>query len=228
VSAYLDLASDAVAAERGTVDKFIGDAVMAFWGAPRADPNQALNACRSALAISASINRVVLPAGIEGELSVRIGLQSGPAVVGNLGSATRLNYTALGDTVNLASRLEAVNKVYGTTILIGPATRAAAGEAIVVREVDTVAVYGRAEGVRVFELLALADGSPRPDWIVIYEVALGEYRAGRFVAALKHLEHVAAARPADGPTRRLAELCRRLSTDPPLPGWEPVTVLDMK
>jgi adenylate cyclase len=78
VSAYLDLASDAVAAERGTVDKFIGDAVMAFWGAPRADPDQALNACRSALAIAATIDRVVLPAGIEGDLSVRIGLQSGP------------------------------------------------------------------------------------------------------------------------------------------------------
>jgi adenylate cyclase len=130
--------------------------------------------------------------------------------------------------VNLASRLEAVNKVYGTTILIGPATRAAAGEAIVVREVDTVAVYGRAEGVRVFELVALADGGARPEWIELYEAALGEYRAGR----LPRPSRGSSALPprARGMDRRGASPSFATATRrPPLPaGWKPITVLDMK
>ena len=155
VSSYLDLASTAIADENGTIDKFIGDAVMAFWGAPRPDAEQALHACRAALAIAASVDRIALPPGVGHELRVRIGIDSGPAVVGNIGSSTRLNYTALGDTVNLASRLEGVNKVYGSTIIIGHATRAAAGDRILVRELDAVAVYGRSEGVRIYELVGL-------------------------------------------------------------------------
>jgi adenylate cyclase len=174
------------------------------------------------------MDRVPLPPGVEGALSVRIGIQSGPAIVGNLGSAKRLNYTALGDTVNLASRFEAVNKVYGTTILVGEATRNEAGDAILVREVDTVAVYGRREGVRIFELVALGHPCERPDWITSYEAALAFYRAGRFAQALDALGRTEAARPGDGPTRRLTDACRRLLAEPPSMGWEPVTVLDMK
>jgi adenylate cyclase len=86
VSSYLDLASTAIADENGTIDKFIGDAVMAFWGAPRPDPEQALHACRAALAIAASVDRIALPPGLSDELRVRIGIESGPAVVGNIGS----------------------------------------------------------------------------------------------------------------------------------------------
>src|SRR5829696_3355320 len=219
LSSYLDLASAAIAAENGTIDKFIGDAVMAFWGAPRPDPEQALHACRAALAIASSVDRIALPPGLGHELRVRIGIESGPAVVGNIGSSTRLNYTALGDTVNLASRLEGVNKIYGTTIIIGHATRAAAGDHIAVRELDTVAVYGRSEGVRIYELIGLQTGSDVvPGWVAAYEEALSLYRAGRFEVALEKLDVVEGLHPDDGPTQRLATRCRALLAEPPSTG----------
>ncbi|HKH96089.1 MAG TPA: adenylate/guanylate cyclase domain-containing protein, partial [Beijerinckiaceae bacterium] len=230
VSSYLDLASTAIADENGTIDKFIGDAVMAFWGAPRPDPEQALHACRAALAIAASVDRIALPPGLSDELRVRIGIESGPAVVGNIGSSTRLNYTALGDTVNLASRLEGVNKIYGTTIIIiGQATRAAGGNRVSVRELDAVAVYGRSEGIRIYELVGLRAGSDGvPGWVAAYEEALSLYGAGHFEAALEKLDVVEELRPGDGPTRRLATRCRGLLAEPPSTGWVPVTMLDAK
>ena len=221
VGQYLELASQAVEAEDGTVDKFIGDAVMAFWNAPVADPDHALHACRAALALAAGMAAARARGEPLGELHVRIGLHTGPAIVGNVGSSRRLNYTALGDTVNLASRLEGVNKVYGTTILLSAATAAAAGPAIVAREVDTVAVYGRNEGVRLFELVGLA-GTPLTAARHRYADALALYRAGRFAAAAAAL-----ADAGDGPGRWLVARCRRLAADPP-DDWQPVTQLDAK
>jgi adenylate cyclase len=224
VGQFLELASQAVEAEGGTVDKYIGDAVMAFWGAPSPDPDQAFHACRAALAIKAAMAAATARGEPLGSLRVRIGLATGPAIVGNVGSTRRLNYTALGDTVNLASRLEGVNKVYGTTILMTGATRAAAGAGLCTREIDTVAVYGRSEGVRLFELTGLAT-DPSPAGRGRYAEALALYRAARFAEAAAHL---AEASPDDGPARWLAARTSALAATPPPPGWEPVTHLDMK
>ena len=221
VGQYLELASRAVEDAGGTVDKFIGDAVMAFWGAPTADPDHAAKACRAALALVAAMDGARARGEPLGELRVRIGLHTGPAIVGNVGSARRLNYTALGDTVNLASRLEGVNKVYGTTILLSAATAEAAGPAIVTREIDTVAVYGRSEGVRLFELLGPAGTTPTPAQ-EHYARALALYRAARFAAATAVL-----ASPSDGPSRWLAARCLTLAATPPTE-WQPITQLDSK
>jgi adenylate cyclase len=228
VSAALDLTARAVSEHHGTVDKFIGDSVMAFWGAPKDDPDHVLNACRAVLAASAAFQAFRASSADAAGLDMRFGLNSGSAIVGNVGSASRLNYTALGDSVNLASRLEGVNKIYGTSILIGESVRTAAGDAIVVREVDTVAVYGRAQGVRIFELLGLAGDGPAPAWVEAYEAALAAYREGDFAAAIGHLEALARHKPGDGPGERLASRCRELLAAPLPTDWAPVTILGMK
>src|SRR5260370_20217245 len=130
---------------------------MAFWGAPMANSEHAADACAAALA---AVRR--LATGGSG-LRMRVGINTGVVLVGNIGSSDRLSYTAIGDPVNVASRLEAVNKRYDTEILLGESTREAAGDAIVVRQLDRISVYGRAGGTVIYELLRLA-GEPLPSW----------------------------------------------------------------
>jgi adenylate cyclase len=227
VGSFLEMASASVAAAAGTVDKFIGDAVMAFWGAPNDDESQALNACRAALSISTGIRNLAPPSGSEERPRVRVGLLSGPAIVGNVGSSSRMNYTALGNVVNLASRIEALNKLYGTDILIGASTRAQAGDAIVVREVDTVVVYGGLEELTVFELISLQTGGPRPEWVILYENALAAYRAGDYRSSRRILATVDALRSGDGPSLWLAALCEGIEARASRP-LRAVTILDAK
>ncbi len=224
VGSFLELASQSIETEGGTVDKYIGDAVMAFWGAPSAVDNQALRACRAALAIEAGMRRAAERGEPLGELKVRIGLHTGPAIVGNVGSERRLNYTALGDTVNLASRLEAVNKIYGTTILLSAMTRERATSLIVTREIDSVTVYGRAEPVELFELTGL-EGSAPGEAYRNYTRALHLYRQRRFDEALARLRPAAGI---DGPSAWLARQCTTLLANTPEADWQAITNLDSK
>jgi adenylate cyclase len=152
LSDYLNRVSACVAEHHGTVDKFIGDAVMAFWGAPTSNPLHAIDACRCALAIEQAIQALSLKDDAGNPLRIRIGINSGAMLVGNIGSDVRLNYTVIGDAVNVASRLEAANKAYGTTILIGDETRKLIEGELAVREVDEIQVRGRSGALRVFEL----------------------------------------------------------------------------
>ena len=227
VSRYLDIASREVEATDGAVDKFIGDAVMALWGAPRPDPDQARHACLAALAIVQSLKAAGVVDDRGAPLKVRIGIHSGQAVVGNIGSTRRLNYTAIGDTVNFASRLEGANKVFGTTILISEATLAAAGPGLVTREIADIAVVGKASSVRVHELVG---AQPLEDagWLADYAAALDAFRKGDFPAAIARLGPLLAARPEDGPGRWLKASAERLLAEPPPADWRGVVVLDSK
>jgi adenylate cyclase len=230
---YLSRASRAIVAEGGTIDKFIGDAVMAFWGAPMPNERHAEAACRAALACRRALAEVTTT-GADGRpaaLHLRIGINTGPMLVGNIGSEERLNYTVIGDSVNLASRLEAVNKVYGTEIIIGEATRRSAGASILVRELDTVAVYGRMEGTAIFELLAMAEEGAAQcwAWVADYEAGLAAYRARRWQEAVACLERTIAKRPGgDAAAAILIERCRSFQLDPPGPDWVALTVMGSK
>jgi adenylate cyclase len=229
LSEYLETASSAVISHRGTIDKFIGDAVMAFWGAPIENAAHARDACAAALAIQRMMTarQAQMPAGDpRADLRVRIGINTGRMLVGNIGSASRLNYTVIGDAVNVASRLEAINKRYGTSIIIGEETRRAAGDAILVRQLDWVAVYGRSEGVAIYELLGMAADAPgdRPAWVVCYEAGLASYRDRRWAEAERHFAAAAALAGDDQPSRLFIERCRALTAAPPAADWTPVAI----
>lgn len=159
MSMYFDVVSKAVADEGGTVDKFIGDGVMAFWGAPLELPDHALRACCGALRAVRRLKAVNEMVGATGQLAfrMRIGLNTGDALVGNVGSTDRFSYTAMGDAVNVASRLEGTNKQFGTTICVSESVVNAAGPQIVARPLRRIAVKGRAQRFMIYELLGVRD-----------------------------------------------------------------------
>src|SRR5205814_8883328 len=144
-----------IQAEGGTVDKFIGDAVMAFWNAPVAYTDHAARAMRAGRQLLLAVDRVNASWASRGlpKLGMRVGLATGPAVVGNVGSKTKVNYTVMGDTVNLASRLEGASKQYGATSMVADSTVTAAAGAVPIRELDRIAVKGKSEADTVYELI---------------------------------------------------------------------------
>jgi adenylate cyclase len=201
---YLTSHCEAVFEQDGVVDKFIGDAVMAFWGDPIPASDHAVRACRAALGVERrlpALEPLWRSMGLP-EFDVRIGVNSGDAVVGNMGSRQRFDYTAMGDTVNLASRLEGANKAFGSTILLGSRTRALAGDAVLARPLGGLVVVGRDEPEPVFELLAMREGAPAPlvAHVAAFERAQAAARAGDLDGAEAALAEAERLRPGDGPT----------------------------
>jgi adenylate cyclase len=230
---HLDFMSRIVAAHAGTVDKFIGDSVMAFWNAPASNPQHALSACKAALACRAAFMQSAqgMQAATLGQVGLRIGVNSGAALVGNIGSRERLNYTAIGDVVNVASRLESLNKRYGTDILIGEATLSEAGEGIVTRRVDKVAVYGRRGGIAVYELLGLTESRTALgdlSWIAQYDAGFERYLNRDFDGAIEAFEQADRMRGRDEPSRRMILRCRRYIELAPPADWDGTDMAESK
>jgi adenylate cyclase len=232
LSDYLELASAAISTRNGTIDKFIGDAVMAFWGAPTRNDRHAVDACAAALEFQRRLAQRCAETGGHGgvPLRMRVGINTGRMLVGNIGSNERLSYTVIGDAVNVASRLEAVNKRYGTEILIGEDTRATAGDAILVRRLDRVAVYGRTQGLAVYELLGMADHSAlqKPEWVTSYEAGLDAYARRDWAGAAELFENAIAIRGKDLPSQIFIERCRNHLASPPPEDWTAVSILAEK
>ena len=223
---YLTAMTEIVYKHGGTVDKYEGDAIIAFWNAPVAQANHAERAVRAALEYQATLTamRADLKARYGHELYARIGLNSGPVVVGNMGSRQRFNYTFLGDAGNLAARLEGINKQFATPILISQMTRTPLPPDIAVREISRVQVVGRKEAVRVFEPMTAEDAAARREWLPRFAEALAAYYAGRFEEALKTFTALAAVDPTSA---LYAARCRELAAHPPAE-WAGVWVMTEK
>ncbi|MDB4793547.1 adenylate/guanylate cyclase domain-containing protein [Methylacidiphilales bacterium] len=223
---YLQVMAETLQGEKGTIDKYIGDAVMTFWNAPEAVPNHEILACRAALRCHDALQRLYDSPrwGNDPRFETRFGLHRCLAMVGHFGAPDRLNYTAIGDGINLASRLEGLNKYYGTHIIASESIQAAAKDVFEFRLLDRVAVKGKAEGIVIYELLAeRIAGKSSPEFVNRYEHALASYQRGEFKVALEMLE----SQIEDSPSRVLADRCRTLLKTPH-PNWNGVHLFDQK
>jgi len=220
---YFTRMCDHVLAEHGVIDKFIGDAIMAMFGAPMAQPDHAARAVRAATGMLEEMARIDAELRAAGRPAVqtRIGIHTGVAVVGNMGSRRRFDYTAIGDTVNLASRLEGANKAFGTRCLVSEATWRAAAGAATGREVGRVQVKGRAEPVTVFEPCPAAEAASGAAALREYAAALAALRRGDPTGAAARFAAL------DG-TRRGDAVVQRYRTALADPLWDGVFVLDEK
>jgi adenylate cyclase len=233
-NSYLAIIVAAVEATGGYVDKFIGDAVMGIWGAPVANPDHAAAAARAALAAVAKVTEAKAAADREGRpgYSVKIGLNSGRAVVGNVGAENRYNYTAVGETVNIASRLESVPGDYACRIVVGPDTAAAIKDRFVLNELDWVKVKGKDQPLAVYELVAEKDGAAPEvlDYPGEYHAALQLYRGQRFAEAEEYwrvrLTHPTLVGPS--PPLVMAERAAEYREHPPAADWDGVFVKTTK
>jgi adenylate cyclase len=227
---YLQLMTGAIARHGGTVDKFIGDGIMAFFNAPQNLPDHPRQCCLSALAAQRLLAEVAAktPAG-EPIFHTRIGVGVGDVLVGNIGTPERFNYTLLGDQVNLASRLEGLNKLYGTWIMGSEALKEEAGDGFEWRCLDRVAVKGRHQGTAVYELLGLRGeiGAEIAEFRSLYESALEAYFAGEFELAAELFEGAKRFRPSDIGAGTMRDRSYMLASNPPS-DWNGVHIMHEK
>jgi len=224
VNEYLSAMTDSIFLQQGTLDKYEGDAVMAFWGAPLSQPDHARRACWAALDNRSRLKELCKDWERRGlpSFDIRIGINTGAMIVGNVGSSARMEYTVLGDSVNTGSRLEQLNKLYGTHILISEATRDAAGGAVETREVDLIELRGKKKRIRVYELLGLPGqiSAARLSGYRLYEHGLTAYREKRWDDAESALRSALAALGEDRPSSILLGLLEGLRREPPPDGWD--------
>jgi adenylate cyclase len=234
--------SNAIQARQGTIDKYMGDAVMAFWNAPLDDPDHASNACEAALDMLAELETLNRERELEAQageqtfipMKVGIGINTGRCVVGNMGSDRRMQYTVMGDTVNVASRIEGQTKSYGVSILVGAKTAEVLSERYALIELDSIAVKGKTEPEVIYTVLGRADTAASPDFKKIQQMVsefLVRYRAQDWKGALQLL---ASCRASEGRfafdefANLYAERIELFQQEPPGPDWNGVFALQTK
>lgn len=224
VNRHLSDMTDAILEHHGTVDKFLGDGIMAFWGAPLPDERQSERAVRAALDMQQRMiglrDEVLRDTGAE--LRVRIGVNRGECIIGNMGGDKRFDYTAVGDSVNLASRIEGVNKVYGTEILVSAAVVGAIANGVRFREVDTVRVKGKSVGITMFTPCEDAD------LVALSAEALAAYRAGKLDAAEAAWRKILAGYPDDPIAKMFVEKLTVFKAEGVPGNWDGINTLDVK
>ncbi|MBF0415002.1 MAG: CHASE2 domain-containing protein [Magnetococcales bacterium] len=229
---YLTAMCEIIAKYDGTVDKFEGDAIIAFWGAPLDQPNHATMCCHASVEMQQFMHQMRERLAKEGRapLRVRMGINSGPMVVGNMGSKQRMDYTIMGDAVNLAARLEGANKFYASDTMISDATYQLAKNDIDCRVLDTVRVIGKKEPVTIYQLLGKKGEvtGKLADLLQHYNAGLERYRARDYQQAIEHFEKALAIIPEDGPSKTYVERCREYLENPPAADWDGVFVFTSK
>jgi adenylate cyclase len=231
INEYLTSMSLVIRNHRGTLDKYIGDAIMAFWGAPVEDKEHARQGILAALAMQTELARINNDVRAKGwpEIKIGIGLNSGVMRVGDMGSQVRRAYTVMGDPVNLGSRLEGLTREYGVGILVGEATKERLTD-VVFREVDRVKVKGKDEPVAVFQPLGLAGQVDQGllDEIKIWHQCLKQYRAQQWDQAELSLVNLLRLNPSSMLYQEFAERVAHLRAEPPGPAWDGVTAFKTK
>ena len=229
---FLTEMTDLIFGHEGTVDKFEGDAIIAFFGAPNILEDHAARACKACIDMQKRLVelRAKWKAENRPELKMRIGLSTGSAVVGNMGSKNRMDYTMMGNTVNTASRLEGVNKVYGTYTIISDSTYIPAKDEIFVRELDTVHVVGKVEPVGIYELLGYPGEIDAELRSVVerYSQGLGAYRNQSWDEAIAHFSAALSTDSLDGPSQTMLNRCRYFKINPPDKDWDGAFTLTTK
>jgi adenylate cyclase len=226
----LNAVSEEVIRHHGVIDKYIGDCVMAFWGAPLESSTAGADACRAALASLEALKQVnegFATRGL-GAISMRVGLHTGDAIVGNLGSDRLFDYTVVGDTVNLSSRLESANKYFSTRIMISEFTLHEAGDGFVVRELGLIAVKGKQQPVRIYELLGLRETATLQllQWSDEYDRAMELFYRKEWLAAHDLFAGFLQENSQDGPAVLYRDRCREfLEFSPLTDDWD---VIHMK
>jgi adenylate cyclase len=226
INEYLSAMTDSIFLQEGTLDKYEGDAVMAFWGAPIAQDDHARRACWAALDNRSRLKELCKSWAERGlpNFDIRVGVNTGRMIVGNMGSAARMDYTVIGDAVNTGSRLEQANKVYGTHILVSEATRLAAGGAVETREIDLLELRGKKKAVRAFELLGLPGQIPEKKLrgYRAYEEGLAAYRARRWDEAESAFRSALEILGEDKAASVLLQRVLVLRRHPPAEDWDEV------
>ncbi|MBN2424650.1 MAG: adenylate/guanylate cyclase domain-containing protein [Calditrichaceae bacterium] len=230
---YLTEMTNLVFKHDGMLDKYEGDAIMAVFGAPIELGNHAYNACNAALIMQIQLEKMreIWREAGKPELHARIGINTGPMVVGNMGSETRFDYTVMGDSVNLGARLEPANKEYGTNIIIGEETYKQAGNSLVVRPLDLLRVKGKTEPVQVYELIGTDIYRPDEESLKILEFfqkGYDNYLNRNWEFAVKYFQEALRLRAKDGPSRRYLKRCEYFMQNPPAEDWDGVYTMTTK
>jgi adenylate cyclase len=230
---YLSAMSEIVFKNHGTLDKYEGDSVMAFWGAPIPQEDHALRACTSALQMQDLLTSIRMDWAQQQKptINIRVGINTGDMVVGNMGGAGKFNYTVIGDSVNLASRLEGANKLYRTGIMVSEQTYKLVTEKILGRELDLLTVSGRTEPITTYELIQTMDTQVEPTlerFLSIYADGLQLYRTRRWKEARKKFQDALMIRPMDYPSQMYLERIAAFEVNPPPAEWNGVFVLMTK
>jgi len=231
LSRYFEALGSAISANRGMIDKYIGDSIMAFWNAPATDPEHIANACRGALQAAAAgraLSEKWRERGRPG-FRTRFGLHTGPAVVGNVGARERINYTLVGQVANQASRLEGMNKVYGTEILASGEIAGPTSELFVWRHIDRVVAVGTTEPHDVYEPMGeIASRAEHAAFLAAWEMARAAYVAGHFDDALAGFRVASAMREEDAPCHVFIERCEMFVRDGVPAAWDGTWHMDRK